>query len=304
MITKSILITGSTGFLGRTLLNSLKNKCEVSELDKPNGVNTIRLEKQIPKFQKSFDLVIHAAWKAHVYSKHKIDKEQYFNTNVNGTINLLKGLENSHIPKSFIFISSVSVYGLTSGENIKESTALNASDEYGKNKIQAEILIQKWCNKHKVVCSILRLPLIVGSNPPGNLGSMINGIRKGYYFNIGGGIAKKSMVMAEDISESILRISEIGGIYNLTDGFHPNFFQLSNEIAIILKKPKPKNIPLYLAWLIAKFGDIFGSSAIINSDKLKKIISTLTFDDSKARKEFGWSPKPILDRLNNLNFNE
>ena len=33
-----------------------------------------------------------------------------------------------------------------------------------------------------IVCTILRLPLIVGSNPPGNLGKMINGIKNGFYF--------------------------------------------------------------------------------------------------------------------------
>lgn len=45
--------------------------------------------------------------------------------------------------------------------------------------------------QHNVVCTILRLPLLVGTNPPGNLGAMIKGIARGYYFNIGGGKSKK-----------------------------------------------------------------------------------------------------------------
>ncbi|MEN9698015.1 MAG: hypothetical protein RLZ56_1436, partial [Bacteroidota bacterium] len=32
-----------------------------------------------------------------------------------------------------------------------------------------------------------------------------------------------------------------------------------------------------------------------NSDKFVKITSTLTFDDTKARKAFGWNPSPVLD---------
>jgi hypothetical protein len=41
----------------------------------------------------------------------------------------------------------------------------------------------------------LVLPLLVGENPRGNLGVMMRAIDKGYYFNIGGGKARKSMVL-------------------------------------------------------------------------------------------------------------
>ena len=44
-----------------------------------------------------------------------------------------------------------------------------------------------------------------------------------------------------------------------------------------------------------KFGDIAGKYAPLNSDKLNKITSTLTFDDSKARAAFGWNPTPVLE---------
>ncbi|MBC7915293.1 MAG: hypothetical protein H7Y07_14350 [Pyrinomonadaceae bacterium] len=41
-------------------------------------------------------------------------------------------------------------------------------------------------------------------------------------------------------------------------------------------------------------GDILGKRAPINSVKLKKITSDLTFDDSKAREILGWNPTPVL----------
>lgn len=40
--------------------------------------------------------------------------------NLQGTKNLCTALEQSGIPKSFIFISTVAVYGCDSGENITE----------------------------------------------------------------------------------------------------------------------------------------------------------------------------------------
>jgi len=54
-------------------------------------------------------------------------------------------------------------------------------------------------------------------------------------------------------------------------------------------------MPIWLARTIAKFGDLLGSKAPLNTNILRKITSDLTFDDIKARKAFGWNPKPILE---------
>ena len=135
----------------------------------------------------------------------------------------------------------------------------------------------------------------MGPIPPGNLGEMIKGIQNGYYFNIGGGKAKKSMVLAEDVAKSILKVAEIGGIYNLTDGYHPSFCELSINISFQLGKSRPRNLPLWLAKGLALIGDLLGAKTPFNSNKLHKITSDLTFDDSKAREAFGWNPTPVLE---------
>jgi hypothetical protein len=54
-------------------------------------------------------------------------------------------------------------------------------------------------------------------------------------------------------------------------------------------------MPLFIAKGLAKIGDILGNVFPINSNKLSKITSTLTFDDSKARIAFGWDPNPVLE---------
>ncbi len=197
-------------------------------------------------------------------------------------------------PSKFVFISSVSVYGLVSGYNIDESSELLAKDPYGLSKIEAEKIILDWCNNNNVICTILRLPLIAGIEPPGNLGSMINSIKKGFYFNIENGKSKKSMVLANDVAKYILIAAEVGGVYNLTDGHHPSFYELSNYISKQLKKKPPKNLNYLVIKVIALIGDLFGSNALINSIKLRKITSNLTFDDTKAREIFLWNPTPIL----------
>ncbi len=293
----NVLVTGGRGFLGKYIVKHLNSICKSVDTLGLSKYNTVchNLKYKIVTKIKQYDLIVHTAGKAHNIPKTDFEKNEFFQLNVIGTQNLLENLTIFGLPKYFVLISSVSVYGLNSGVDINETNTLSASDPYGLSKIEAEKVVLDWCNMHNVVCSILRLPLIVGENPPGNLGAMIKGIQMGYYFNIAGGKAKKSMVLAEDVAEHILKVAKIGGIFNLTDGYHPSFSELSNKISSQISKTYVPNLPKILAILLAKFGDLFGNKFPINSDKLVKITSTLTFDDTKARIAFGWNPSPVLD---------
>lgn len=290
----NLLITGSTGFFGKEIIRVLKDSYLIYELSKPDSLKTIRLEKEVPMFSKVFDMVVHSAGKAHSIPKNETDRNKFFEVNVKGTQNLLKGLSLAGVPNQFVFISSVAVYGKEFGDNIAETEMLRSKDPYGLSKIQAEQIVLDWCDQNQVICTILRLPLLVGLNPPGNLGDMIKAIQRGYYFNIGGGKAKKSMVLAEDVARFIPIIAPVGGIYNLTDGVHPFFSDLSNAIA----KKKINNLPLLIAKIMGNLGDFLGEKAPINSLKIKKITSNLTFDDSKAR-SLGWKSQSVLEYLKN-----
>ena len=290
-----ILLTGSTGFLGRTILKELSNfqVVTVSRNNSEINADLTAGKIELPKV----NAVIHAAGKAHLVPKTQKEIVEFATVNVGGTENLLNSLE-TNLPESFVFISSVSVYGRLEGDLISEEASLNASDPYGLSKIQAEAMIESWCLRNNVKLSILRLPLLVGANPPGNLGSMIRAIRKGYYFNIAGGSARKSMVMAQDVARIIPKVIKVGGIYNLTDGFHPTISELSQMIASQLGKGQPKNIPKWAAEIMAVVGDLLGQKSPFNSYKLHKLIADLTFDDSKARLEVGWAPNAVLESLN------
>jgi nucleoside-diphosphate-sugar epimerase len=297
-----ILLTGASGFLGKSIYNELISNNNVFTLSRTSGDFKLSLEKESPIFVNNFDLVIHAAGKAHTVGKSDLDKKEFELINILGTQNLLKSLDLIQVPKYFIFISSVAVYGIEQGHEVDETHELQANDPYGLSKIAAEILVYNWCIKNNVVCTILRLPLIIGPNPVGSFASMINGIKRGYYFNIRGVSAKKSMVLADDISKFILKVAHIGGVYNLTDGYHPSFNELSEKIALLVDKSKPRQIPYLLVNFMAKVGDFVGGFSPLNSKILTKMTFDLTFNDSKARKEAGWNPTPVLIGIKSINF--
>ena len=170
-----------------------------------------------------------------------------------------------------------------------------ATDAYGKSKVFCEKLVTEWCIRNNVKFTILRLPLLIGRNPPGNLGDMIKAIKNKYYFNIRHVNPRKSMVLAQDVANVILKASTVGGIYNLTDGYHPSFCELSQCISAQLGKGKIYTIPFFFINFLAKLGDTLIPFLPINSHRLIKMTDDLTFDDAKARKAFGWKPTSILD---------
>jgi nucleoside-diphosphate-sugar epimerase len=290
----NILLTGANGFLGRIIKQHLSEN-DLTTLSRHSGDIKIDLSTSVPSFKTYFDLVIHAAGQAHLVPKNEADATLFYKHNIEATANLLLGLEKVELPKYFVYISSVSVYGLESGLEISEESPLLAKDPYGKSKIEAENLVREWCIQKGVKYTILRLPLIAGPNPPGNLGAMISGIKKRFYVNIGKGNARKSVVLADDIGRNLIRSAKAGGIYNLTDGIHPSFYDLSRSIALQLGRKNVPSIPYVLGFLLAKLGDLLGDKSPINSNKFQKIVKSLTFNDQKARLAFGWNPMPVLE---------
>ncbi|MFA6201536.1 MAG: NAD-dependent epimerase/dehydratase family protein [Paludibacter sp.] len=291
----TILFTGASGFIGENLLPILQKKYSVKTLGLTDRDDyNVNIAVEAPVFIERFDLVLHAAGKAHSLPKTEAEKKAFFDVNLQGTINLCKALEICGTPKSFIFVSTVAVYGLEFGENITEEYPLMANTPYGLSKIQAELFLIDWCMKYNVILSIVRPPLIAGPNPPGNLGAMIRGIKSGKYFHISGYEANKSILMVEDLAILLPKLAAKGGIYNVSDSEHPSFRELEKLIALQLGKSLPFSISYNFAKNIAYVGDLLGRKFPINTIKLEKMTKSLTFSNEKARNELSWEPINVL----------
>lgn len=295
----SVLLTGASGFFGRIVQHAIKDDYQVFTLGRTAGQDMVfDLATGVPDLHHTVDCVIHAAGKAHVVPRNETEVNEFYNVNVEGTCNLLRALERlTVLPTSFVFISSIAVYGKTEGEDIDESHRLAGNTPYALSKIQAEQEITKWCGQHKITLTILRLPLLVGKHPPGNLGDMIRMMRKGLYIGVGHGEARKSMVLAEDVARFIPRVTPIGGTFNLTDGHHPRMREVEQALARALGSKRLVRLPYGLLAVVAKAGDVLGSWFPLNTLRLRKLDSSLTFNDGLARQKAGWNPRPVVEHL-------
>lgn len=289
-----VLLTGGTGFLGTYILKALQNDHEVLTMGRSKkNILQADFNQKLPKIP-AVDWVIHAASPAHFIPKTESEKQYFFDINVSGTKKLIEGL--NEVPKIFVYISSVAVYGLDEGELVQESAPLLADSPYGKSKIEAENLILNWSKEKGVKTFIFRLPLVVGENPPGNLSAIAKAIKNKVYFRIGKGENKKSMVLAEDVANLICHLeNQPEGIYHLCDPLPASLSEIDSSIASHFAY-QIKTIPDFLLVFAAKIGDLVPFFPL-NSLKVKKLSNTLTFDTQKAIHQLNWKPNSVLDFL-------
>ena len=301
------LLTGYPGFLGSHLYEQLSGDFELYTLGLGESTTAnhiaVDLSQTAPDLPDvHFDLVIHAAGKAHSVPVTEAEKAAFFQVNENGTRHLLEALSRqASLPSALALISTVAVYGQETGQHLDESHPLEATDPYGLSKINAETAVREW-GSEGTIKAIVRLPLIAGPNAPGNLGNMIRSIQKGYYFNVGGGTARRSFVWIDDIAPFICRlVAGGGGTYNLTDGRDTSFNELYQALCQALgKRPNP-SLPTPLAVPLAVVGDVLGRLAgrrmPFDRIALKKMTTDLTFSSDSAMNDLAWEPTCIIDNI-------
>lgn len=167
---KTILITGGAGFIGSRLaraLVGLPKKLKIMD-DFSAGkienikdfINHIEIIKEsinsldaCKKALKNVDIIFHLAAKIDVMESFAQSYE-YFQTNINGTLNLLEAARTSGT-KKFIFSSSAAVYGNKESMCYENDGCLPESP-YGLSKYLAEEYIKNFYKLFKVDYAILR----------------------------------------------------------------------------------------------------------------------------------------------------
>ena len=163
---KSILLTGSNGYLGSSFINQDKGKHEFEKFSLLNQkLEDINFD--------NIDIVLHCAALVHQKVEHPYEK--YHEINVEYPVKLAKLAKQNGV-KQFVFISTIAVYG-EEKEKLDENTICNRITPYGKSKLEAEKELLK-LNDDSFIVSIIRAPMIYGKNAPGNIDSLIKLVKK------------------------------------------------------------------------------------------------------------------------------
>lgn len=291
---KSILLTGHTGFLGSVIYKELRKSFEVVTLGRDSSCD-YRVDFSnwdgLLNLEFSIDAIVHVAGLAHGKSN---SDHQMIDVN-SGSVEKLLKVSHLHAIKSFVLISSVAVYGRSYGFNIDESTLPKPLHSYGKSKLLAEKMTLQWASSDENRSMVnLRLPLILGSNAPGNLGRLQKSISSGSHIFLKGNEAQKSIVFASDvanfISQWLSKSKKESGTINLCNQSAPTFNWIENAIAELGSFRYRLRIQIRLLWKVVNW---MKAKLNISIPFIGKLFYPLTFSDQLAREKFGYISKPL-----------
>ncbi len=279
-----VLLTGSTGFVGRNIQLHLKDKYSIIPFLKGSPISI----KQ--------DVILHFAGKAHDL-KNVSDSSDYYKVNTELTNKLYDAFLSSEA-KVFITLSSVKAEADTLAYELTEDHLPNPITHYGKSKLLAEqYILSKPIPGGKRVY-ILRPCMIHGPENKGNLNLLYKIVRKGFPWPLGAFENKRSFCSIDNlcflINELIINDSVPSGVYNIADD-EPI---ATNDLIKLIAESQGKkhliwNIPVYLIKLFSKIGDII--KLPLNTERLSKLTETYVVSNAKIKAAID-KPLPLTAR--------
>ena len=322
-----ILVTGGSGFLGRSIVN------ELLEADSPVNAELIRIFdlkqpadqrtdprvefvkgnildlESLKKATEGIDLVIHSAA---VVDWGIMSEDEVMAINYTGTENVVKACKHNGI-RYLVYTSSLdAVYSGVPLINIDESYPYPEKHKtaYCLSKARSEQYVAGEVNDD-FRAVILRPSDIYGEADPYHIGSLINMAKGGFYVRLGDGKAKCQHIYVGNIAHAHLQAAAAllegstkinGQVYFMTDAQGTNFFHFFDQVVIGAGyNVWPKNfwIPRPIAYAMGSMSEFF--ALLIRPFKkyvpkfsrfaVTYTCTDYTFNYNKARNDFGFKPK-------------
>ena len=307
-MSKSVLITGASGFLGYHIIMAAleKNLVVYAAIRKNSKIDHIKdlpvkylfldysnvdeLAKVLT--ENNIHYIIHAAGVTKA-----LKQQEYNDINAGNSVTLAKAAKISKSSfKKMVFISSLAAAGpaidlagvITEQANPRPVTA------YGRSKLLAE----KELSKINVPLTILRPTAIYGPRDK-DIFIMLKTVSRGFDPYIGKILQQLSFVHAADVADVAVQALFVNkeGIYNVSDGNSYNRYEFANITKKILNKKAVRfHIPMPLIKVLAYFLETtngwMNKPAVINREKLHELAASNWYCDiSKARRELNFNPK-------------
>ena len=285
---KTILVTGTTGFLGRRLVKRLNNEdydlCLTSlesnkdlSSKKLDLLNYRDIEKVIKKIKPT--IIYHLGAIVNLSRDYEV-AQQCIDINIKGTLNLLESLR-IYTPKQFIFTSSEEIYG----DNLlpfKENQLPQSPSAYAISKIAAEDLCKMYAKELGFYLVIFRIGTIYGPEQPLSrfIARIIVKALKNENILINSGEKKRDYIYIENVVNALILSQKIKlnhQVETINLGGQKSY-QLKKLVELIIKLTKSR------------------SKVIIGAfpDRVSEADEWL-MDITKAKKLLNWKPNTSLE---------
>jgi nucleoside-diphosphate-sugar epimerase len=267
---KSIFVTGSSGFIGKALVKSLKvNNFNVMEFNSSDGdiVETNFLELYN---NKKIDHIFHLASKTFVPNSWE-NPVEFYKTSIIGTQNILELCRLKDISLTFV---SAYLYGSPEKLPISEEDSVNSNNPYAHSKYLAEELCKFYSEYYHVQITIARPFNVYGKNQKDIflIPHIINQVLNSDIINVKDLQPKRDYIYLDDLINGLIKTLDsrkIFSIYNFGGGSELSVQRIIDIIQRIAKTDK---------------------KIISEKQERKNEIMNVVADISKANIELNWKP--------------
>lgn len=218
---KRVLITGENSYIG-----SKFQEYTTKYYDAVDAIDMCTDDWKNFDFS-AYDVVIHVAAIVHKQEK-SYTQQQYYEVNTKLASDVAKKAKSEGVSQ-FVFLSTMSVYGVMNGV-ITKDTLCKPFNDYGKSKLQAEMLLNDMCDDSFVV-SILRPPIVYGKGCKGNYNELSAFARKMPFFP--NYKSQRSMIYIDNLCEIIKLCidNKLSGVFCPQDSDYINTSHMVQLIA-------------------------------------------------------------------------
>ncbi len=298
-----ILVTGSTGFMARTLLARLSDTdgLDVTTLSRksdcwPEAVTCpaqhLFATADFMDLLDGVNVVVHTAARAHILKEDATDPlAEYRKVNVDYTLNVARQAAASGVNR-FIFISSIGVHGITGEAPFTPTDKVSPEEPYSVSKWEAEQGLVELCKSTSMELVIIRPPLMYGPDAPGNFGRLVRWVSSGMPLPLGAIDNKRSLISLDNLADLIIACLDhpaaAGKVLLAADGEDVSTTELLRRVANAMGKPA-RLIPIPESVLKA------GAIALGKGTMAKRLLGSLQVDISNTKELLGWTPPYSLD---------
>jgi nucleoside-diphosphate-sugar epimerase len=313
-----VLVTGGGGFLGSAVCKQLVaagytvcafNRTRHPALDELNveqRIGDIAQLDSVCEAAKGVDAIVHSAGKVGAWGR----LEDYYETNVRGTDNVLAACELNEIDKLVFTSSATVVHGGGDLEGVDESApyATHFSGPYAQTKALAEQRVLA-ANGNELATVALRPHIVWGPGDPNFLPRILKQARKGRFRLIGKADKKVDTTWIDNAAAAhVLAVQKIaigapiaGKAYFVTQGDPITIEHLINSwLRADGFPPETRRVPLGLAqFLGTALETIYQTLRVQNEPPVTRLgvemLSTAQwFNTEAAKRDLGYTPTVSL----------